>query len=516
MKKQSIKILSMILIVLFITLTPISSYIGINTASAEVIALTGLGVKLVATILASLGVLSFINDTIGVESFYTGLIDYVETVKEVSNFSLTLINIATSAIINGVKAKVGSIVGFIREYYNMIKDTLVPDPPLVPNLPNAKASYEESYSGTKGGISTAMKTVVIGNGYEYRYRILDSTNAYAVLGNMYYNDAIVSGYKIEQTITTENLGSYYDNIRFRHKIQITDNSIVFNWDFVNYTKNKIKNGVIVKDIEPLVGLMDLPNLPEIEEMVIPLMKSVPINITFPWDLGIDSEDVLGIDIDSLLEVINNLQLEEYLDKLMDLPKSIIDAMNPAEILVEDGVITGYYETTWDDVLAEGKEHTTILERIADRIDFLIDKIDDFFNPENNPPGSEDDKGTDWGNFKSFFDIFWIFYYLIIIAIIILLKFFNVIMSILSIPANTALFDEYPTMLSGLNYIKNIKVGGLNVTLQTIFEYMFTVFFFLYIVTTLQKLYHTFMGIERQAIKEVEREKKLEIYDTKGR
>ncbi len=113
--------------------------------------------------------------------------------------------------------------------------------------------------------------------------------------------------------------------------------------------------------------------------------------------------------------------------------------------------------------------------------------------------------VDWGNFKGFFDVFYIFYYLIILAIIMLIKFFGVIVTILDIPANTALFDQYPTMLAGLNYLKNLKIGGFNITLQQIFEYMFTVFFFLYIVTTLQKLYHSFTTIERQSIREMERQ-----------
>lgn len=113
--------------------------------------------------------------------------------------------------------------------------------------------------------------------------------------------------------------------------------------------------------------------------------------------------------------------------------------------------------------------------------------------------------VDWGNFKGFFDIFYIFYYLIILAIIMLIKFFGVIVSILDIPANTALFDQYPTMLAGLNYLKNLKIGGFNITLQQIFEYMFTIFFFLYIVTTLQKLYHSFTTIERQSIREMEQQ-----------
>ena len=121
------------------------------------------------------------------------------------------------------------------------------------------------------------------------------------------------------------------------------------------------------------------------------------------------------------------------------------------------------------------------------------------------PTPAPEPGTDWGNFKNFFDIFWIFYYLIIIAILLLVKFLAVVMSILNIPPNTALFDSYPTILEGINYVKGLKVGGFNITIQQIFEYMFMVFFFIYIVTTLQKLYHSFTGVERQELRHNQRD-----------
>jgi len=117
--------------------------------------------------------------------------------------------------------------------------------------------------------------------------------------------------------------------------------------------------------------------------------------------------------------------------------------------------------------------------------------------------SQSSEGIDWGNFKGFFDIFYIFYYLIIIVILILLKFLVTVFNMISIPANTALFDQYPTMLAGINYLKNLKIGGFNITFQQILEYMFTIFFFLFIVTVLQKLYHSFAGIERQTVKQQE-------------
>lgn len=114
---------------------------------------------------------------------------------------------------------------------------------------------------------------------------------------------------------------------------------------------------------------------------------------------------------------------------------------------------------------------------------------------------EIETGIDWGNFKGFFDIFYIFYYLIIVVILILIKFLAVVFSLFSVPANIDLFDAYPNILVGINYLKGLKVGGFNITIQQIFEYMFTIFFFLFVVTVLQKLYHSFSGIERQTIRQ---------------
>lgn len=212
------------------------------------------------------------------------------------------------------------------------------------------------------------------------------------------------------------------------------------------------------------------------------------------------------------------------DNIQDLPYEISKYSNPEnddeEIIINDpttglGVDTGspvedIPDTSGD--LGNGTINIPILGSILAWLKSLVELVRRILEHILNNPGSSADEGTDWGNFKGFFDIFYIFYYLIILAIIILVKFFSVIISILSIPPNKYLFDNYPTMLDGLNYLKNLKIGGFSITLQQIFEYMFTVFFFLYIVTTLQKLYHSFSGIERQQIRANEREARLASYE----
>lgn len=500
------KIIAIILIIQMILISPLSVYFGVkNNVYAEPVVLTGLGMKFVATVCASLGILSFITENMDFEEFYDGFIEFVEDVKGVLDFQQDLISTIVNAIITSTKIEILTTVEYIKEYFNSIVESLVPEPDIVETYPGVKVIHNTIYEGELSEIEDVYNyELELANGYTYKYYInYFSGYKYRLIGDVKYNGQTVQGYRIREYLTESPLGdSTANQIKFRTKIQILDERIIFDWILINYQTNESFDGNVTIETEPLVGIADMPYLPLGDGITVPQIQSVPISIALPWDLDIDTEDVLGLDEDSFLELINNESLENYLDRLLDLPKSVTDSMYPPDITIEDGEISGVEGTTWDDVLVEGKEHTTLLERIADRIDIISTDIKKFFNPDTTP---DDDKGIDWGNFKNFFDIFWIFYYLIIIAILLLVKFLAVVMDILSIPANTALFDSYPALLQGLNYVKSLKVGGFNITLQQIFEYMFMVFFFIYIVTTLQKLYHVFTGVERQELRHNQRD-----------
>lgn len=108
---------------------------------------------------------------------------------------------------------------------------------------------------------------------------------------------------------------------------------------------------------------------------------------------------------------------------------------------------------------------------------------------------------EWGDFGKFFDIFFIFIYFIVILILILLKFLQVVFSNLpNIPANPELFNNYPTILEGVNFIKNLKVGGLSITVQQAFEYVFLIFFFIFILKQIRKLYGAYVYEENERSK----------------
>ncbi len=108
---------------------------------------------------------------------------------------------------------------------------------------------------------------------------------------------------------------------------------------------------------------------------------------------------------------------------------------------------------------------------------------------------------EWGDFGKFFDIFFIFIYFIVILILILLKFLQVVFSNLpNIPPNPELFNNYPTILEGVNFIKNLKVGGLSITVQQAFEYIFLIFFFIFILKQIRKLYGAYVYEENERSK----------------
>ncbi|MPN03499.1 hypothetical protein SDC9_150729 [bioreactor metagenome] len=108
---------------------------------------------------------------------------------------------------------------------------------------------------------------------------------------------------------------------------------------------------------------------------------------------------------------------------------------------------------------------------------------------------------EWGDFGKFFDIFFIFIYFIVILILILLKFLQVVFSNLpNIPPNPELFNNYPTILEGVNFIKNLKVGGLSITVQQAFEYVFLIFFFIFILKQIRKLYGAYVYEENERSK----------------
>lgn len=498
MKKQFKKIISIIFVILFITLTPLSTYIGFkNNINAEPLLLTGLSMKFVATVLASMGALAFVNETIGIEEFYNGFIEFVETQKQIHGYAQTLADLAIKAIIENTKVKVSQLYNLLKEYIQTYAESFLPEAPVIPNLPNVKTITDGLYYGKiRGSVfpSTITKLDYIEKGYYLKTELqrVDSgpaVNTFQVnVMVMYYND-LVTSHKFTKYMPNNLYQDFDQTLKLVFKTQITDNLLRFDYIFNNISTNTIIQNYFELEVEPLVDLLDVPPIPEILVPELPIVKSVPINLTFPWDLDIDTKDVIGLTVDQLLEQLSSISLIPYIQELLDLPKTAVDSMNPPIIDVDEDtkLITGVRDTTIDDVLEDSKEQTTIIGNIRDIVADISNTLEEFLNPDGDNNNEDKDK-TDWGNFKGLFDLFYIFYYLILIVIIILIKLMNVVLNLANITPSFGALGNYPTILYGVDYIKNLKVANLNFTIQQIFEYAFTVFFFIFIVKTIQKIY----------------------------
>lgn len=120
---------------------------------------------------------------------------------------------------------------------------------------------------------------------------------------------------------------------------------------------------------------------------------------------------------------------------------------------------------------------------------------------------------EWGDFKHLLDIFFIFIYFIVILILILLKFLQIVFTGLpGIAPNTELFIQYPEILAGVNYVKNLQVGGMSITVQQAFEYIFMIFFYIFVIKQIRKLYNAHVYEESAENKQKVNEMRMDYYE----
>ncbi len=120
---------------------------------------------------------------------------------------------------------------------------------------------------------------------------------------------------------------------------------------------------------------------------------------------------------------------------------------------------------------------------------------------------------EWGDFRHLLDIFFIFIYFIVILILILLKFLQIVFTGLpGIAPNTELFTAYPEILAGVNYVKNLKVGGLSITVQQAFEYIFMIFFYIFVIKQISKLYNAHVFEQSAEDRSKINEMKMDYYE----
>lgn len=120
---------------------------------------------------------------------------------------------------------------------------------------------------------------------------------------------------------------------------------------------------------------------------------------------------------------------------------------------------------------------------------------------------------EWGNFRHFLDIFFIFIYFIVILILIILKFLEIVfVGLPAIEANTGLLSEYPGILEGVNYVKNLQVGGLSITVHQAFEFVFLIFFYIFIIKQIRKMYNAHVYEESAENPRISQDMKMDYYE----
>lgn len=274
-----------------------------------------------------------------------------------------------------------------------------------------------------------------------------------------------------------------------------------NLDFI------IKDGVVIKAE------------PEIIEGITDIIK----NPNYDWNNDYTNEKHIPIPIKS--DIHGNPAIDEngfYIpviepDIWIDVQPEEIPELNPSGIpqtMPEDlpeideesedgeGKILVFLKNIFNKITGIRNDTATIVEKMPDTSTGGTGGIDTSI-----PTGFE------WGDFRHFFDVIFIFIYFIVILILILLKFLEIVFfNLVAIPANADLFNQYPAILAGINYIKNLQVGGLSITVHQAFEYIFLIFFFIFIIKQIRKLYGAYVLEENERERDARRDMKMDYYD----
>lgn len=396
MSKPIIKMIALILVFTFIL-----NYMYSVKVYSEAIALTNIGIKVVITILASMGVLAYVQSTWGVSSFYQELIEFAETVKGIANFGSMLIDIGVRAITDNVKMAINNVKSVIRDfYYSKIATLPQPFQP-TPDLSDAivrfnYSNYDESRNVFDG---LTFKEPIGLTGYHLNIKIGKGTGTTIP---PYINLSIYNpeGFRVSDTLRNIDLFvmESTDIVDFKLKIQLVDDAYIVDYYVYNYTENRQKSETIEFSIMPLSSYIDLGAInppapsPEIPVEDAPIPKAVPNDLTLPWEKGIDTTDLVGSSVETVLERVNEGSIEDYTEEVKELPKAVVDAAEPNTIEVdENGIIVGVEYPDISPVIEENLKQTGLLESILSFLEGLFEvpsEIDIDFSPLRDIPIAE--------------------------------------------------------------------------------------------------------------------------------
>lgn len=388
------------LIVLLLVFTILFNYLYGIKVYAEAIALTNIGIKVVITILASMGLLAYVQSTWGINSFYQELIEFAETVKGIVNFGAMLIDIGVRAITENVKMAVNTVKSVIREFY-LSKVASLPEPyQPTPDLSDAIVRFNYSNYGERRDVFSglAFREPIGLTGYHLDIVIgrQGTFNGPYILMSI-YNPRHLYVDNTQREIELFRMDST-NIVDLKLKIQLVDDGYIVDYYVFDYTQNRERSDSVKFNIIPLSTYIDLGAInppapsPEIPVITAPIPKAVPNNLAFPWEKGIDTTGLEGSTVETVLERVNEGSIENYTEEVKELPKAVIDAAEPNTIEVdENGIIVEVDFPDISPVIEENLKQTSLLESILSFLQSLFEvpsEIDIDFSPLRDIPIAE--------------------------------------------------------------------------------------------------------------------------------
>lgn len=359
MKKSIIIILTIILVFNFI-ITPVN---------AEPITI-GISMKVLITLLSSMGVLYYVNENIGFDTFYNEFIIWADTVKGYNDMAQQLYQLGYNSIIYKTKLKVKELKGLVKEFYISKFGTTQTAPLPDSGLTNLSIDQSGSYTGKvhEMGIDYTdnmanLAEIDLGsnyilklraNGYNqsistaylkyFEYRIFYNGEETNILDRVVTPMEAKNDREMIQSIFWEKVNPdkqtvYYQTNYIRHytiayRYQMNESgNHVLQFSFQDISNN-VGRVLVLENFLPnnLVAELELPELPIGN---IPLPQVVPNDLPFPWNISLDLESYKGKTINELLEGISAVPLPKYIEDILDIPKPYIDAYPNTEIEVDE-------------------------------------------------------------------------------------------------------------------------------------------------------------------------------------
>ncbi len=485
MKKQIIKIISFVFVILFILFTPIYTYFQSNDAYALGIAISKeLEKQTLIPLLISAGLVFKSQEA--VEETYERLDDFLASLGPGFELPTPDPEDPKETLLDALKKLANSKVtwGPLTGSYNKIVEVSAGLWMLVKQWVDENFNEGENIVNINNNpiyYTLVTRTDLAGSNRVYvSYNIGD--NAYVTI---YMLDGSYFG-PLQLTKIIYNTTTYFINNKNIVSLLFSSGGghSYINYDYFDYAIYENFGGSEITEQSLVIGEKDIVDKPNFDWNN-PNTNSKIITLPVKTDAqGTPEVDTEGYHIPAV-------DTEYWVDKE---PYEIIESDPSGIPEPEPG------EDTETGILNMLKNFLYYFQNISKNVSDIKQNTDAIAEGSGNGNGNDTEvpTGFEWGDFKKFFDIIMIFIYFIVILILILVKLLTLVFTgLVNIPANAALFNQYPTILAGVNYLKSLKVGGLSITVHQAFEYVFTIFFFIFIIKQIRKLYDSYVYEENE-------------------